>query len=141
MHRLIILSAVVVASSGCTVLQLKRTTIHESETLGDIYQQQVLDNLAQFVHDPDALADFAVPSQGSSQVTDTIAQGSSNLQWIPSEFSMATLGLPEGNRAIQASWTLDPVRDPRKLFLMRCAYQKAVAACGIRASVPFPNRD
>src|SRR5439155_24071301 len=52
----------------------------------------------------------------------------------------ASLALPGGGRQVNLGWTLDPVRDPHKLALMRCAYQKAVAACGEGAvSVTCPD--
>jgi hypothetical protein len=51
------------------------------------------------------------------------------LGWDTFRFSGATLG---GNASRQATdgWTLEPINDPQKLELMRCAYQKAVANCG-----------
>lgn len=44
------------------------------------------------------------------------------------------------SRETDLSWTMDPIRDPHKLALMRCAYQKAVANCGRGApSATCPN--
>ncbi len=117
--------------AGCTALQLQRSTVRQAESLSDIYQQQVLDNLAKFVQNPEALPDFAVPSAGTSQVTDDFAQGGSSLGFMRSGFDLATLGLPQGQRSVNLSWSLDPIRDPHKLTLMRCAYQKSVMACSI----------
>jgi hypothetical protein len=121
--------ALLATLTGCTHMQLKRNTIRVAGTLEDVYQQQVLDNLAKFVYDPNSLPHFALPNAGSSQVTDT-GTGDVTLSWLPSGFEKAILDL-KGERAIQESWTLDPVRDPRKLTLMRCAYQKAIANCGL----------
>jgi len=36
-----------------------------------------------------------------------------------------------GSRTNQAAWTLAPVTDPRKLELMRCAYQRVISQCGL----------
>ena len=40
-------------------------------TLSDIYTQQVLNNLAMFIRNPDALPFFAFPNQGTTQIQDT----------------------------------------------------------------------
>ena len=51
-------------------------------------------------------------------------------------FVFSTLGLNfGGQRTCLESYTLTPVNDPRKLELMRCAYQKAVRSCGIGESI------
>ena len=41
---------------GCTHVQLQKDTVQQARTLSDIYQQQVLDNLAKFVYDFNSLA-------------------------------------------------------------------------------------
>ena len=55
------------------------------------------------------------------------------------DFLLTTLGLSaNAQRSQQESFVLTPVNDPRKLQLMRCAYQLAVSNCG-RGPVP-PNQ-
>jgi hypothetical protein len=130
MRRLVPFLCVALLSTGCTSLALKRTTVHQSESLTDLYQQQVLDNLAKFVQDPNALPEFALANSGTSTVADNAAQGASNLGFNGTGFNAAVVGLPSGQRTVTLGWTLTPINDPHKLALMRCAYQKAVAACG-----------
>jgi hypothetical protein len=40
---------------GCTSVQLRHSTVAHSTTLKDIYTQQVMNNLAMFLQNPDAL--------------------------------------------------------------------------------------
>jgi hypothetical protein len=130
--------ALSIATSGCTSVQLRRNTVRQAESLSDIYEQQVLDNLAMFVHDPNSLPYFAFPTQGNSTLTD---QGSvtSSFTWIPG-LSSATL-TPNVTRTNNEAWTLTPIANPRVLELMRCAYQRAVRSCcqGTAESINCPD--
>jgi hypothetical protein len=122
---------------GCTDLQLRRNTVRESTAAFEIEQQQVLDNLALFVSDFNALPSFSYPNQGSSIVIDAgnagMTPGWSRITQGPSagEFLFSALGLSlTASRQAQESFTLQPISDPRRLELMRCAYQRAVSNCG-----------
>jgi len=109
---------------GCTHTQLRWSTVKQADTLSDIYQQQVMDNLAMFVHDYNALPYFAFPSSGAATIDDRggIGVGSLNAFRISTGANVS--------RGVQQSWQLSPVTDPHKLALMRCAYQAAVRNCG-----------
>jgi hypothetical protein len=120
--------AAAVAGAGCTHRQLRHNTIKQAETLTDTYTQQVLDNLAMFVYAPDSMPQFSFPSSGTTDVTDD-ADASTSIQWIASGFNWAQLGFA-GTRSMREAWTMQPIQDPDKLALMRCAYQYAVASCG-----------
>jgi hypothetical protein len=116
---------------GCTHTQLRKNTVRQAQTVADIYQQQVMDNLAKFAYDYDSLPHFSTASAGTSQVTDagSIAYA---VEWMGG--APGTHGLsPSASRAAQETWTLVPISDPRKLELMRCAYQTAIAPCAGRA--------
>lgn len=115
-----IAGAAAILFAGCTHQQLKYNTVQQSGTLSRIYEQQVLDNLAMFVVDNQAIPNFALPSAGSSNVTDTGVIAASPINRL-----QTVIGL-EGSRGMQEAWTLDPIRDPAKLQRMRCAYQRAV---------------
>jgi hypothetical protein len=119
-------------------MALRRQTVHQGDTVADIHQQQVLDNLAKFVADPYSIPSFAVASSGSTQVADQGTAGLS-LGWIRSGFSAAGLSLG-GQRGQTTSWTTTPITDPRKLELMRCAYQRATSDCtGSPESICCPD--
>jgi hypothetical protein len=125
---IILFSVVLVAGSGCTHVQLQRNTVRQATTVADLHQQQVLDNLAKFVYDPHSLPHFAFADAGSANVADS-GRIDLGLNWISSGFDSANLGLG-ASRDMGESWTLVPINDPRKLELMRCAYQRAIASCG-----------
>ncbi|HUE16929.1 MAG TPA: hypothetical protein VMR25_22320 [Planctomycetaceae bacterium] len=127
----------VMCFAGCTHTQLRKNTVRQSWTVGEIQQQQVLDNLAMFVCDHNALPSFSYPNQSGSNVTDVgsagITSGWSQIVQGPraGQFLFSALGLSlTTNRTAQEGFTLQPVNDPRRLELMRCAYQRAVASCG-----------
>ncbi len=144
-HRLI-LGCILCVASGCTSVQLRKDTVSQAVAVHDLQQQQVLDNLAMFVRDPNSLPYFSFANQGGAQVTDQ-ANGSASAGWgrvnlfptspiggsgiIPFPFLLSSIGLSGGGqRSQQEAFTVSPVNDPRKLELMRCAYQMAVASCG-----------
>jgi hypothetical protein len=122
--------------SGCAYIPLRKNTINQARTVADIHQQQVLNNLAMFVYNPDSMPGFAYPTQGTNQVVNTAAAGAtqglgmftSGLHYghyFPLTTGISVNGSYQSNEA----FTLVPINDPRKLELMRCAYQRAVASC------------
>ena len=126
--RLTACSLLVACTTACaTSRQLQRSSLRQVRTVADIHQQQVMDNLAMFAHDPNAYPFFSIPEGGSADVTDNGA-ASTALNWLRTGFDSVGLNL-EGSRSIEQGWTLKPVNDPHKLELMRCAYQQAVAGC------------
>ena len=123
-----------VGLSGCTHLQLGRSAVNQAWTVSDVCQQQVLNNLAMFMYDPGSLPHFSYPNSSAANVTD---QGNvaATPAWAPSNLAIPAVLFNGGfnvgaSRQNAESFVLTPVSDPRKLELMRCAYQKAVAGCG-----------
>jgi len=101
-------------------------------TVHELQQQQVLDNLAMFVHNRDSYPYFSVVSQGTSMLTDTGTLAVSNGWGLSSTgaFIFNALGVnPMYSRAHQGAWTINPVNDSIKLQVMRCVYRCAVAGC------------
>jgi hypothetical protein len=115
-----------VSLTGCTAMALRRESDKVSISVGDLYQQEVLDNLARFVDNYNAFPSFAYATQGAAILTD---EGTFGAGATLTHSSSATLSLL-GSRTIQDSYTLTPVNDPRKLELMKCAFQRAVSSCG-----------
>ncbi len=131
--RLALIAALLlVAASGCTHTQLGRNAIGQACTVGDVQTQQVLNNLAMFACDPNSLPSFSYPNQSGANVTDNLG-AQTTPAWARTtagSFLFSAVGsLFSGSRQMADSFTLNPVNDPRKLELMRCAYQKAVANC------------
>ena len=140
---------------GCTHMQLRKNSVHEAEAVGDMQVQQVVDNLAMFVHDYNSMPYFSYVVQGSATVTDqgngslsfTFARPITSASFVGTQgattlnkfftapfylsFLLNQMGLSgSAQRACQDGFTLIPINDPRKLELMRCAYQTAVSNCG-----------
>ncbi len=139
-HRLALASALlmIVLANGCTTHRaLRRNTIKQAGTVTDIHQQQVLDNLAKFLYDPHAVPSFALATQGTSDVTDN-GQASGVTGWLANGFDKFSLTLG-ASRTAKQNWTMTPVTDPRKLELMRCAYQRVLANCGVAESACCPD--
>lgn len=109
---------------GCTHTQLRYNTVRQAATLDDLYRQQVLENLAMFAHDPYALPFFLTADTGRSDVNDR-GTASTGIDWGRLGFTGVGLDL-EGQRFWTELWNLNPTKDPRRLELMRCAYQQVV---------------
>jgi hypothetical protein len=136
-------------ATGCTHVQLRKNSVHEATTVGDLQIQQVMDNLAMFVYDYNSMPFFSYPNQGTASVTDQATGGvtpgfsrpvNSGLQFVKPTFfeppffltfMFSSLGLSgTAQRQCVESFVMTPINDPRKLELMRCAYQTAVSNCG-----------
>lgn len=112
--------------AGCTSVQLRHSTVAQSTTLGDIYTKQVMDNLALFISNPDALPSFAYPNQGTTAIQDMgslAGPGSVSNNFATSPFAFGV------SRQATENWVLVPVSDPAKLALMRCAYRQSLSSC------------
>lgn len=105
---------------GCTHTQLRWNTVKQSQSLTEIYEQQVLDNLAMFSDNPHSIPHLAIPTSGGSDVTD---KGS--FSGTPFNEFRRIAGF-NADRTMKEAWTLEPITDPDKLRRMRCAFQRAV---------------
>ncbi|HEV3261198.1 MAG TPA: hypothetical protein VG013_30375 [Gemmataceae bacterium] len=133
-RSLVSLCAVVcLPCAACGPLQLRYESLHQVRTVYDIQQQQVLDNLAMFFYDVNSVPYFAWPSNGTAEV-DTNGSASSQTAWQRivnagiHGWAMTNLQVTAMDTT-RAIWTLNPINDPRKLQLMRCAYQQVVRVC------------
>ncbi|MCE9561773.1 MAG: hypothetical protein K8U57_06930 [Planctomycetes bacterium] len=124
--RLAVALACAVLGSGCVSKPLNRNTVKQASTLSDLYEQQVLDNLALFCANPDAVPSFAVPAGGvvnvQNQVTGLmILQATGKSLFL--DKSGPSIG---GSRTVSGNWALAPINDPDKLQLMRCLFRHVV---------------
>jgi hypothetical protein len=109
-------------SCGCTHIKLQRKTINQGSTLSAIQHQQVLDNLAMFACDPNALAWHVKVIGGVVQVAD---QGT--VAAVPAAVGTAQLtGTLLAGRNVLEQWNVDTVIEPDDLELLQLAYQKAI---------------
>jgi hypothetical protein len=140
-HLYLLVGLLSIACSGCAATRLRCASAEQASAVGEFQQQQVLDNLAMFVLDYNSMPYFSYANQSADSVTDQAAINanatftrvntapSSQLARIVSFLSPASLAA-SAQRSMNHAFTITPVNDPRKLELMRCAYQLAVRSCG-----------
>ena len=116
---------------GCTTVPLRKNSVAEARAVCDMETQEVLDNLAKFVCDPNSMPYFSYPNQNSASVADTGTGQNTTILSFPAVTSAFQIS---ASRQVTDGFTITPINDPRKLELMRCAYQLAVRSCG-RGSV------
>ncbi|PWT77459.1 MAG: hypothetical protein C5B59_03980 [Bacteroidetes bacterium] len=136
-------------SVGCMHIPLRNNSDNQARTVSDLYQQEVLNNLAMFVHEPNSLPYFSFANQGATGMMDQGTIGIAPTWGRPYAASTPPSGTfvlasfaptLTGQRTGFENFTMTPVNDPRKLELMRCAYQKALASCtGVAPSTVCPD--
>ncbi|MGB7327531.1 MAG: hypothetical protein WBD31_21825 [Rubripirellula sp.] len=121
MRHLALLFTVFLFCSGCAHHQLRRNFSRQTQTLGDLYEQQTLDNIAAFAANPGSTPSFAVPTSGGTSINHSNS-GNFGFGWSPSNFTGATAG-GGGSRSLAETWTMRPVSDPERLRMMKCLFQ------------------
>ncbi|MBA4062557.1 MAG: hypothetical protein C0501_02400 [Isosphaera sp.] len=123
-----ILIAVAILGTGCTHTALERRTVKQASTLTDLQYKQVLDNMAMFAGNPEAMPWHVKVKGGLIQIAD---QGNAALG---AEFPIPVVGeavtklFPSAGaqRGIVGQWDVDPATDPDELEMLQLAYKKAV---------------
>jgi hypothetical protein len=125
--RLFMLASIL-ATAGCASDQLRFTSNRQVSTAPEIYNHQVLDNLARTMADPARLPYFSTLDSGVPLVTD---KGTlSGLILFPAQSVVKQLhnqrggqvGPITGERDVTVTWTMKPVNDESRLRAMRCLY-------------------
>ena len=124
--------AIACALPGCMHIQLGKNAVNEAFTVGDLEQQQVLNNLAMFAYNPNSMPFFSYPNQTATTITDQGNAGVSAGWSRPitsggtptgsprhfADFLFSSLGLTgNAQRTNQEGLVVTPVNDPRKLEL------------------------
>ncbi|GAB5404580.1 MAG: hypothetical protein Aurels2KO_28110 [Aureliella sp.] len=104
-------------------MQLQRSSVRQSGSVARIYEQQVLDNLSEFVVNPYATPSFSVATQATNGVTSSGQIGLADGGFINRFWGFVSAS---GSRDLEQNFTLEPVTSPGRLKLMQCAYQRAV---------------
>ncbi len=130
------LLAILPAFAGCqTHLFLRNNTACTTDTLTDLNYQQVMDNLARFVHNPSSMPSIAIINAGTVTVGDQ-KSFSANATYAPTltfpqqnGAGLPILSLlfnPSASRTLTENWSLMPVTDIDNLRRIRCAFQLVV---------------
>ena len=108
---------------GCTTTQLRVSTVRQAKTLTETQYEQVLDNLAMFCIDANALPSMVSLKSGSTQIGDTGTLGFLGVAGLSTQFgSSPTIA---GSRSIVDQWGTAPVTDDNVLKVLRMAYKNA----------------
>lgn len=108
---------------ACTPLQLKHSTLMQGKTFTDLEYTMVLDNVAMFLQNSNALPWHLQLTQGSITINDSL-NPSFNYTW-PSISRMVGIS---ATRAWQEGWTVVPVTDNGQLYSLQQKYQGTVNA-------------
>jgi hypothetical protein len=124
-----LLLLVMLSSTGCTSLALRRNTVSQIESTTDLRYKAVLDNLAMLNDSPHSLPSYSVMLAGTTKILDqgsigsasnigreTVGKAGATITHLQTE----TLDIP-AQRGISENWTLDPVTSPEKLKAIRMA--------------------
>ena len=117
---------IIVLAAGCTHLALERRTVKQAATLADLQSQQVLDNLAMFASNPQALPWHLKLKDGLVQVTDQASGGITGVFSWPRDVGSSVSPNISAQRAVVGQWSGEPAIGADDLELLALAYQKAV---------------
>lgn len=128
MRPWILLLSYAVFCSGCTHAALERRTLKQASTLPDLQYRQVLDNLAMFACNRDALAWHIKVTGGTIQMTDSGSAGFAATIASNISDSVKNLFFPSvaGQRTALQQWNVDPTIESDELRSLQLAYQKAI---------------
>jgi hypothetical protein len=120
-------SVVLLALSGCNAQQLRFTTMRLSETVPDLQERQVIENLARIAANPAALPYYTIINGGTASISDNGSGGLYALTLQHHVFPSGTLEA-SASRTVTGNWTLNPMINPDRLRAMRAAYHIALGA-------------
>ena len=119
--------AALVVLAGCNAEQLRYTTLRLGQTIPELQEQQVIDNLARIAASPGHLPYYTVINAGTANILDTGGTGLGALTFQHHVGTLATLNAA-ASRAVTGNWTLNPMANPDRLRAMRTAYHVALGA-------------
>ena len=118
----IVLPILLVVASGCTAMELRRSTVRQVDTLTDVQHQMVLNNLAKFVCNPNTIPSQSNITTGANQVVDSASASS---QVLNSAFNSPLLGFGASRGRVD-QWSSAPVTDEMTLRLLQIAYRRSL---------------
>jgi hypothetical protein len=130
-----LLAACLVVTGCQTHLLLRDDTVKMATTVTDFQYQQVLNNVAMFVHNPSTIPSLVAVTAGTASVQDQKGY-SGNATYAPTlPFSLQGGGAlpiltllfnPSVQRQVTENWSLVPISDIDHLRRIRCAFQLLV---------------
>ncbi len=124
LRRLVAILALV--GHGCASDQMRYTANRVAARVPDVYQTQIMENLARTAANPGSMPYLSRLFNGTASATDT-ATGVVSLTGKSHSFTSVNYGLSSISRGVQANIGLDPIDNPDKLAAMHVAYRMIVA--------------
>ena len=126
-HRTLLLLAVLSVSAGCTHRQLASSTVLTAGTVMDIHYRTVLNNLALFSCQPEALPNHIRLADGVVQINDQAGFGGAGgfTAFTSSRIGIDRFG-PAASRGVSEQWGSDAIGDPRDLKALQDLYRTAL---------------
>ena len=124
LRQLIVVLAVF--GNGCVADQMRTTAIQVAARVPDIYQSQVMDNLARTAANPGSMPYLSRVFNGTASTTDT-ASLLATLSGQTSKSFNFNYGISSLSRGIQANIGIEPIDNPDRLAAMQIAFRKVVA--------------
>ena len=119
---------------GCAADQMRFTAIRVAARVPEVYQAQIMDNLARTAANPGSMPYLSRLFNGTASSTDTATLVSS-LTGQPHAFTSVNYGLSSLSHGVQANIGIDPIDNPDKLAAMQVAYRKVVAPQTVTAEI------
>jgi hypothetical protein len=116
--------AALCALAGCTAHRLEINTVKQAQTVTDLEYRQILDNLAMFSLNPEALPSLLALKTGASQVGDTGSVGFLGSTDLTHDWTSNPNFV--GTRTIVDQWGAQPITDDNNLFLLSKAFRCAL---------------
>jgi hypothetical protein len=143
-----ITAALCAASAGCQHVALEHRTTAQASTLADLHHKEVLDNIAVFVTNPDAMPFYMTAGSANTSV-DRSAGVDSSFGWslfqgdggaTATEWFFNSAGVnPRAGGSTSAQWVSNAITNPVKLDVMRCVYQRVVNRCTPECETKLDN--
>ncbi|MGP0064629.1 MAG: hypothetical protein ACLQGP_13655 [Isosphaeraceae bacterium] len=111
---------------GCAADQMRFTALRVAARVPDVYQAQIMENLARTAANPGSMPYLSRLFNGTASTTDT-ATLIASLTGQAHAFTSVNYGLSSVARGVQANIGIDPIDNPDKLAAMQIAYRKVVA--------------
>ncbi len=119
--RLLLILFFTCCASGCATTHHKLNTIEQADGLSDIFEKQVLNNLARMHCKPHSIPHFAVPESGLNSLSNKGSVSGA----APLNPFFKTIGF-SNDRTSNMNWTLLPLSNPDRLRRIKNVIQNQV---------------
>ncbi len=121
-----LVASLALVAPGCAADQMRFTATRIAARVPEVYQTQVMENLARTAANPGSMPYLSRVFNGTASATYNASLVAS-LTGQPHAFTIVNSGLSSFSRGVQANIGIDPIDNPDKLAAMQIAYREVVA--------------